>query len=234
MRFEMNGYLNESSDDWEKTGISTLWVNSDQWKIYRDGNLLVNSDDLKSEDICLIKDLACNKKFIKISSENTPTFLSVFFEDFEVRLDSSTDEVYDLLEFFLPDGSIYYYSSSLFKSAEIDAERDLSWRTILLEKLSNNYLKKLLILLHEHSERSEDFYVRFGITGNIKKTDLCREENSIIRVNPSIQIETDRTIVAAYTFSPNEKFNLREKGRFDIENLSRRYSINEIGESMNA
>jgi len=123
--FEMKDRIFESGLS-SYIGSASLWINADYWKIYHKGTLQFDSETITEADILLLNNLFLQKKFFKIKDEKES--LDIFFEDMEIKVFKNQDNSDDLITFFLPDGSIYYYSDSFYKSFEIDETRYLFWK----------------------------------------------------------------------------------------------------------
>jgi len=123
-------------------GSASLWINADHWEIYqryhkpksfksvnyteRHESKTIDSETISEVDVPLLNDLFLQKRFLKI--EDKKETLNIYFEDVEIKVFKDQEDSYDLITFFLPDGSIFYYSDSFYKSFEIDETRYLFWK----------------------------------------------------------------------------------------------------------
>lgn len=120
--FEMKDRIFESGLS-SYIGSASLWINADYWKIYHAGTLQFDSETISEADILLLNNLFVKKNFLKI--EDKRKSLDIFFEDIAIKVFKNQDNSENLITFFLPDGSIFYYSDSFYKSFEIDETRYL-------------------------------------------------------------------------------------------------------------
>ncbi len=122
IHFDMNGTEYVPGTDRIVTNAS-LWINADYWSAYHRGELKFNSETIDRDKIKSFNALISGKKFLELMDDKDLEILRVLFDDIEIVIDKPDDEVYDLLNFYLPDGRIYYYSNALYESHEIDEDR---------------------------------------------------------------------------------------------------------------
>jgi len=119
-------------------GSASLWINGDDWEIYHSGILQFKSESIGEADIPLLNTLFLQKQFSIIKDKRKS--LDIFFENIEIKVFNTQEDSNDLITFFLPDGSIFYYSDSFYKSFEVDETRYLFWKEI--EKSGKEILKR--------------------------------------------------------------------------------------------
>ncbi len=123
--FEMNDQIFEPALS-SHIGSASLWINGDTWELYHNGILQSDSEAIGETDIPLLNNLFLQKKFSTIKDKQE--CLDIVFENTEIKVFKTQDDSYDLITFFLPDGSIIYYSDAFYKSFEIDDIRYLYWK----------------------------------------------------------------------------------------------------------
>jgi len=214
LHFDMNGFINTSYND-DRLGISSLWINADYWYVYYNEQLKFDSNSIDINSLKALKKLFLKKKFVKLKVCRKYDYLLIIFENIEIKIIKPANEVYDLINIFLPDGKIFYYSDDLYKSYQLDEDRYSAWKEIPIDNLPLSYLEKLKNILKEYLNNKKEAYIRFGITGNIKKL------NSQKKIQPNFQIETDNQLL------PFRGFKLTED-KINEEYLSKKYPISEI------
>ncbi len=211
VHFDMNGFLNSNP----RLGNASLWINADYWRIYFNDQLKLDSDSIDTNDTKILKQLFLNKSFIEVRDVKNPNALVIVFDEIKIEVVKPEDEVYDLVNIFLPNGEIIYYTDALYKSHQTDDERYSQQKEITINKFPKNYLVKLKDTISVYLHEKKQAYIRFGITGNIKK------QNVPDKIQPNFQIEVDNQL---FSYSG---FKLKDKP-FRTKSLSKKYLISEI------
>jgi hypothetical protein len=143
IHFDMNGIEYISGTD-RTVATSSLWINADYWSVYHTGKLKFDSETIDREKMKSFDALISGKKFSGLTDCKDSQEVKIAFDDIEIVIDKPGDEIYDLVNFYLPDGRIYYYSDALYESNEIDEERRSLWLTIWALMIYDKYRLQLL------------------------------------------------------------------------------------------
>lgn len=214
MHIDMNGNLH---DNIGLLGRASLWVNADYWSVNVNKKQIVDSENINRDNIRTLREFIIGKTFSGIKDDAANESLLISYDDLKITVYKPEDDIYDLITFYLPNGTIYYYSDSFYKSRQIDKKRYSSWKQVAVDRLPQNYLNNLNSIINQYKIKGGQVYVRFGLTGNIKKY------VSDTKIQPNFQIETDSEIFPYYGFRLNENRRLNEKY------LSKKYSLEELG-----
>lgn len=122
IHLDMNG--TEQIPGTDKTvAMASLWINADYWSVYHRGELKFDSETIDTDKMRSLDALISGKKFSRLTDCEDSQEVRIVFDDIAIVIEKPDDEVYDLFDFYLPDGRIYYYSDALYESDEIDEER---------------------------------------------------------------------------------------------------------------
>lgn len=214
MHIDMNGNLH---DNIGLLGRASLWINADYWTVSINKKQIVDSEKIDRYNIRALRKLLIGKTLSGIKDDSVNASLLISYDDLEIEVYKPEGEIHELITFYLPNGTIYYYSNSFYKSHQIDPKRYSLWKQVPVDRLPPKYLKNLHTVINQYKMKGEQVYVRFGLTGNIKKY------VSETKIQPNFQIETDSEIFPYYGFRLNENRRLNEKY------LSKKYSLEELG-----
>jgi hypothetical protein len=130
LRFEFGRHLvKEVSQATEELGSATLWLEADDWRISRDGIELLNSEQATSDNVEFRVKSAFLGASIRSAVLTAARITIVFSRGLSITAwrgaDSEMEDDDDLINLFLPDGSIVAFSAAagLFLSADRDEFR---------------------------------------------------------------------------------------------------------------